>query len=1041
MADTPIWQTKVAARLHDPAEKALVLMRDPAGHENGTSLALSRLLYASPLPDDAIPPDTEASLAFTCFRRGIPRQIYEIVRRADWWASAADRPQWPVKQVTVEDPQGRGKQVLAHPPQAQVHWTKKPVLIHPLSGDQTNLTYLGETDVEQIKQHSFDHFAALLGKLGAGSHEELDWRKVALALWRFGPEIREEQDAAALGELWKLLPADTRVPDHTIWDHLDLVSAFAGAFAGDPGGQAALLALSIGPVQSFIAAARKTEDLWAGSHLLSRLAWETMKPLCAELGPDAILFPRLRGIPQADLWLLEEIGLPKEWFKELPWWGKRPDANALFAAALPNRFVAIVPAFRAEELARKCRDHVRQWLLELGERVVDRLLEEAGKRDAGSPRDPGIPAYGQVRQQLQGFPEVHWAVTPFSLSRPRNEQKQTDPDITGLKQAMAPFFGVQPEQEAGFLASHAWQVLQKHIQWPDGTAFFDPNPGVLYPAFYELNERLMAAAKSVRPFSQTAEEGWRCTLTGETEWLTHDRSLLTVPRGQRLSPSDARFREGQHHETLWTRVADAHPAWAKKGEHLGALPAIKRLWPTLFAEEVSEFTGGITDRFVVSTHAMALAHQIRGWLESGAPLTQEQEQRLTNTAGRVALPAQLAARVEFQRHIDLAARIPAVIEEARERTDDEKAVAEARQQVRRILFGGDREAPQLETYYALLQMDGDHMGAILSGDEQAGTSIPFLESFHPSVRGLFNQAQGPLLDYASQRRPVSPNRHLAISGALNDFSQTVVPWVVEHEYAGRLIYSGGDDVLAMLPVADALNAAARLRAAYSGQGQDLLSAKRSERWAKLLLSKGFAYLNGRLMRMMGPRATASCGIVIAHHQTPLSLVMRELRAAEKKAKGFSRTENGSTVDRNAWHLTVLKRSGGRLDLSGEWGGPLALLGQLRDFLASPEVSRRAVYNSLEWLHDLPLPGGRPDRDQLCLLLAYQLERQTDRSRKAEARRLAGEIVEEALRYPDAHHRPLERLAQFLTVAEFLAREQRAAALPHEAVAAAEGRKS
>ena len=38
------WQVKLHARLHDPAEKALVLLRDPAGHEGGTSRALQRLL-------------------------------------------------------------------------------------------------------------------------------------------------------------------------------------------------------------------------------------------------------------------------------------------------------------------------------------------------------------------------------------------------------------------------------------------------------------------------------------------------------------------------------------------------------------------------------------------------------------------------------------------------------------------------------------------------------------------------------------------------------------------------------------------------------------------------------------------------------------------------------------------------------------------------------------------------------------------------------------------------------------------------------------
>ena len=79
-------------------------------------------------------------------------------------------------------------------------------------------------------------------------------------------------------------------------------------------GEAALLALSIGPVQSFIAVARKMEDLWAGSHLLARLAWQAMRVVCGQLGPDAILFPRLRGVPQVDLWLRDECGLPDALF-------------------------------------------------------------------------------------------------------------------------------------------------------------------------------------------------------------------------------------------------------------------------------------------------------------------------------------------------------------------------------------------------------------------------------------------------------------------------------------------------------------------------------------------------------------------------------------------------------------------------------------------------------------------------------------------------------------------------------------------------------
>ena len=136
---------------------------------------------------------------------------------------------------------------------------------------------LSDTDFKDIRERSFRHVQALLKALGPVNEQPDGWRKALLTLWRFGPELREEADNGKLGELWKLLPADTRIPDHSIWDHLDLVSAFAGAFAADPQGEAALLALSIGPVQSFIAAARKMEDLWAGSHLLERLAWQAMR--------------------------------------------------------------------------------------------------------------------------------------------------------------------------------------------------------------------------------------------------------------------------------------------------------------------------------------------------------------------------------------------------------------------------------------------------------------------------------------------------------------------------------------------------------------------------------------------------------------------------------------------------------------------------------------------------------------------------------------------------------------------------------------------
>ena len=998
-----LWQTKVAARLHDPAEKALVLLRDPAGHENGTSRALTRLLGFHAISTDTLDPDNDEALVRTVFKKGIPADMYRHVQRADWWAAAADRPQWPMEEITVPTKKGDEK-TLKVAPWAQVRWTQKPVLIHPLTADQYDLGKrdgLSDTDFHDIKERNFNHLSSLITALHKQSPEAHDWRKTLLTLWRFGPELSEENDNGKLGELWKLLPADTRVPDHSIWDHLDLTSAFSGAFAADPNGEAALLTLAIGPVQSFISAARKMEDLWAGSHLLARLSWEAMKPVCEQLGPDAILFPRLRGVPQVDLWLRDECDLPAQFFKDCDWQHGSTDANPLFAAALPNRFVAVVPAGQAREIAEQVQAAVRGWLQALGQTVLSELLEEAGLTNDGD-----LHCHQQMREQLAGFPEVHWAAVPFSLIGIGNKERQTGLNTTQLSAAMQPFFG--GDGDPGFLGTNAWKLLQKELQLDDAgkkSTFFAPNPGVLYPAVHELAERALAAAKTVRSFAQTEQKGWRCTLGGETEWLTADAAQLHWNQNYR-----------QKQGTLWTKIAAKKPAWAKEREHLGALPAIKRLWPTLFAREVGKaLNDKAIGRFVVSTHTMALAHQLDQWLAHGGQCTPELSRRLERYAkqlDRTALPRRLMRQAQAEQFQN-AALLPALLDLASDESISETEAALIRSAVRQTLASvrENQNDDRLETYYSLLLMDGDRMGAWLSGGDDY--AITYRESFHPQVQTGFDkhaQSQPQISQYGQQKRALSPNRHLAISGALNDFSLTVVRHVVENEHLGRLIYAGGDDVFAMLPVADLLSAMQRLRHAYSGHDPE----HKGGRHAGLTLHQGFAILDGKLMRMMGTKATASCGAVIAHHQAPLAAVRRELHAAEQRAKN----EGG----RDAFSITIVKRSGGTLRLTANWGEPLHALHALRSFLQTDGVSRRAAYHTLQWLngHELPQPKG--DGAMLQTLLAYQLARQAQGNAKAQAEPLAQRLT--ALTLGQPIDKRIDWLRNFISVAEFLAREVR-----------------
>ena len=79
-----------------------------------------------------------------------------------------------------------------------------------------------------------------------------------------------------------------------------------------------------------------------------------------------------------------------------------------------------------------------------------------------------------------------------------------------------------------------------------------------------------------------------------------------------------------------------------------------------------------------------------------------------------------------------------------------------------------------------------------------------------------------------------------------------------------------------------------------------------------------------------------------------------------------------------------------------------------------------MYHTLEWLHDLPDPQAQPEL--LETLLAYQLARQSAGHPQTQALSLAHRLVEQTVQVTQQER--LAWLENFLTVAEFLARETR-----------------
>ena len=122
------------------------------------------------------------------------------------------------------------------------------------------------------------------------------------------------------------------------------------------------------------------------------------------------------------------------------------------------------------------------------------------------------------------------------------------------------------------------------------------------------------------------------------------------------------------------------------------------------------------------------------------------------------------------------------------------------------------------THFAVIRMDGDSMGRLLLGDRNS-IGATMRDILHPDAveKILKNEAliEAGWPDLLEAKRLAGPSLHAFISRALAGFSHHMVPWVVEREFAGRLIYTGGDDILCLAPAADAIHLAARLQQLFS----------------------------------------------------------------------------------------------------------------------------------------------------------------------------------------------------------------------------------
>jgi hypothetical protein len=790
--ETTFWKRKLAAFLHDPPSKAL----DIRTHAERSEKAMQA-----------------AGLGTTDERRSWERT-------SDHTAAAADRFPFPhhakTKLTCVFD--GLRNQ-FRHPLDGE----------HRLAFDGPFLTAEEGIEGEQTTQPIIHNLENL--------PEEEQWRARFFAHWRLWQGASASKD-------WRLayLPADTRIPDHTIWNHMQMVSALDGCATSTGSLSPAFLKFQIGPVQEFIQAARSTRDLWSGSYLLSWLMAHGMAALALRIGPDSVIFPNLRDQPLIDiamkepLWDRVRVGDKSVWNSHgsLRW-----STAQLLTPNLPNVFLAVVPSDRAATLAREVESAIQEEWKRIAASVW-KHCEDNGLWEL----DNGLQPMEQRRQrfdhQVSAFLSQSWSVSDWPETLEEVERLATQlPETTPTRNYHAVKAAAQAIRDYGHQDDRyfdaggslrniglAWALLVARSSWHldsvRQTRGFTANIAATTPGRQQTKDSLTGKEEAV-----AGGVGWR---------------------------DDSRFKHD--------------------GDYLAAPTLVKRLWDKTYLHE--------------------------RWKD----VLGEMPQAMPNTR-------------------DLAAGRPEI------NSSDDDSPAET----------GDR-------YFAVLAFDGDDMGKWISGEKTPPFASQLADYEGGGALEYFRRPghHETFQSFLEAPRPISPGYHLQFSECLSNFALRCARSIVE-AHNGRLVYAGGDDVLALLPADTALACANDLQRAFKGESplnrKTGIQQKSPGFLTSVLHQQSTGMIHGSneaLIPFMvpGPSAGASVGIAIAHFKSPLQDAVRAAQAAEKRAKKLP--------GKAAVAVTVMKRSGESIEWTARWedAGVLAAT-TLIDALRQGVVSSKFPY--------------------------------------------------------------------------------------------------
>jgi CRISPR-associated protein Cmr2 len=770
-----------------------------------------------------------------------------------------------------------------------------------------------------------------------------DGQKVFWWLWRCLPEVLSRHPDLNDPRLF-LIPAETRIPDCSIWSHNSIVSALAGSLMGYDGScnsRPYVVTFTFTPVQEVVKASRKMQDFWAGSWILHYLSACICWAWAEEYGPDSVVYPSLYAQPLIDHWLLT---------KKCPEWQQEklvnsPSTRQLLTAGFPNVLVIVLPENKvksATDLARRLLtgespETPSPWM-DLAEQVKQEVFGNA-------PIAPSV-----WEEWLKAQWQIYWTALPLG-DKGQDLTRPTVKEYATWQGQQNKFSSLLPEQI--FTQAEGNFVKQKVDKIPRDTGvdkFLNVNVGSWWASIFEQTRNSLNAVKNARVWSLPTAFGSRSTISGigavvrmasENDWSSYEEL-------QRFWKQSRGMFDGQ--------------------EQLNATEVVKRglrkVLPTLLELDEAELdaaypdlTAGVAgylkfhdchndDSHLNYFHQVC--REIQLGIEEKVILTNperwgipwiDKNESLKPFHSRFLNARWLAEEIKTQQTEEL--------RKQRDKEQDPAIVAQLDEQLLEIrTHYRDTIQPILQSryssgtpadWYVLACGDGDDMGGWLKGTKMQPYR-QYVPSDFPKQSPPTEEETKALNNFLNQDKRMGPATHAALSRALLDFSNQLVPYLTEQRYAGRLIYSGGDDVLAYTNLWEWDNWLWDVRQCFKGTG-DPEQERMQKGYANTANPNNYFKSEGdywdwqgdkdtltkRPLFTMGRNASISFGIVIAHHSVPLAIALENLWAAEKEAKeheyqGSCRLKDRKTCysKKDAVQVRVLYGNGNILKASSKF---------------------------------------------------------------------------------------------------------------------------